>query len=139
MSWLSDIFAGGAQGLLGGVKDIIGTMKADPLELAKLNAAITQAELNAQIALTQAQTKINEIEASSTDKFVSRWRPAFGWLGVAGIGYATIIQPLGTWIAINVGAEPPPHMDTAVLMEIVTGLLGLAGMRSYDKLKGTSK
>lgn len=133
--WLAEIFQGGAAGVFSGIKDIIGTMKADPLEVLKLQTAITQAEMTASVSLAQAQTKINEIEAASTDKFVTRWRPAFGWLGVAGIGYATIIHPLGVWICLNTGAVPPPHIDTTVLMEITMGLLGLSGMRTYEKVK----
>lgn len=135
MSFISELFAGGTEGVLKGVKDIVGTFKADPLELAKLESAISQAEMQMQTALVQAQTKINEIEAASQDKFVTRWRPAFGWLGVTGIAYAAIIQPLGTWASINFGWMPPPHVDTTILMEIVTGLLGLAGMRTYEKMK----
>ena len=139
MSWLSEIFAGGTEGVFSGVAKVIGTMKADPLELMKLETAVKQGEMQLQVALVQAQTKINEIEAASTDKFVSRWRPACGWVGFVGISYATIFHPLATWGSINFGWQPPPQLDTAILMELVTGMLGLAGLRSYDKLKGTSK
>jgi len=135
MSWLSDIFAGGTEGVFKGIRDVIGTIKADPLELAKLEAAITQAELNATVALTQAQTKINEIEAASTDKFVTRWRPSFGWMGVMGIAYAVIFNPLATWVCLNLNAVPPPQLDVTILMEMVTGLLGFAGLRTYEKWK----
>ena len=83
----------------------------------------------------QAQTKINEIEAGSADKFVSRWRPAFGWAGVFGIGYAVIFHPLAVWVSINFGLVAPPQIDTTILMELVTGMLGFAGLRTYDKWK----
>lgn len=135
MSFLAEIFAGGTEGVFKGVKDIIGTMKADPLELAKIESAMNQAELNMQLGLSQAQTKINEIEAASQDKFVSRWRPAVGWLCASGVGYVAVIQPLGAWISLNAGLLPPPPIEAAILIELLFGLLGLAGLRTYEKTK----
>lgn len=135
MSILSEIFAGGTEGVLKGVKDVVGAFRADPLEMAKLQQAITKAEMEITLGLSQAQTKINEIEAASTDKFASRWRPACGWIGFIGIAYATVFFPLATWGSVNFGIMPPPQIDTIILMELVTGMLGLAGMRSYEKMK----
>jgi hypothetical protein len=134
MSWLEDIFKGGTEGILIGVKEVIGTIKADPLEVLKLQAAVTQTEGQISLALVQAQTKINEIEAASNDRFVSRWRPSVGWICVAGLGYATLFQPLAMWVCGNVGITPPPQLDLNILMPMVTGLLGLAGLRTYEKL-----
>lgn len=134
MNFLTDIFAGGAEGIFNGVRNIISTVKADPLEVLKLEQAMHKAEMELTLGLSQAQTKINEIEAGSGDKFVSRWRPACGWIGVTGLGYATIFHPIASWICLNNGLVVPPQLDTIILMELVTGLLGLAGMRSYDKM-----
>lgn len=135
MSFISEFFAGGTSGLLKGVRDVVGAFKADPLELAKIENAIAKAEMDLELGLSQAQTKINEIEAASQDKFVTRWRPAFGWMGVAGFGYTVLFEPLASWVCLNAGWTQPPHVDTVILMEIVTGLLGFAGIRSYDKRK----
>lgn len=132
--FLEDIFKGGAEGIFSGVAKVVSTFKADPLEVLRLQSAINQAQLSAQVSLTQAQTKINEIEAASQDKFVSRWRPACGWIGFIGIAYATVFYPLATWVSVNFGISPPPQLDTVILMELVTGMLGLAGMRTYEKL-----
>jgi len=139
MSFIAEIFAGGAEGILKGVKDVVSSFKADPLELARLEVAIAQAEMNVQLGLSQAQTKINEIEAASQDKFVSRWRPACGWMGVSGLAYATLVYPIASWICTNAGLISPPQLDTTILMEVVTGMLGLAGLRTYEKYTGTNK
>jgi len=139
MSFITEIFAGGAEGIFKGVKDIVSAFKADPLELAKIELAIGKAEMDLRLGLSQAQTRINEIEAANPDRFVSRWRPACGWIGVSGLAYATIFYPLAVWASINFGIAPPPQLDTIILMELVTGLLGLAGMRSYEKRNGISK
>lgn len=130
---LQDIFAGGVEGIFKGVKDIVSTFKADPLEVMKIEHAIHEAELNAQVSLVQAQTKINEIEAGSADKFASRWRPAVGWICVAGLAYATLFEPLASWVCLNAGLAVPPQLNLDILMPMVTGLLGLAGMRTYEK------
>lgn len=130
---LSDVLQGGVVGILKGFKEAVSAFKADPLELLKLEAAVKQAELQAQLLMVQAQTKINEIEAASTDKFVSRWRPACGWIGFIGLAYATLAHPLLTWASSNFGILPPPALDTTILMEVVMGMLGLAGLRTYEK------
>ena len=134
MAWLEEIFKGGTAGVLTGLKDVIQTFKADPLEVLKLQASVTQAEGQISLALVQAQTKINEIEAASNDRFASRWRPAVGWVCVVGLGYATLFEPLASWICTNAGVMPPPQLDLTILMPMVTGLLGLAGLRTYEKI-----
>lgn len=139
MSIISDVFAGGAEGILKGVKDVVSSFKADPLELAKLEIALAQTEANLAATLSTAQTKVNEIEAASSDKFTSRWRPACGWLAASGLGYAVIVTPILTWASVNFGITPPPHVDVTVLMELLFGLLGLAGMRTYEKYKGVAR
>ncbi len=139
MTWLEDIFKGGTEGIFNGLKGLIQTVKADPLELLKIQQAINDAELKANVALLQAQTRINEIEAGSTDKFVSRWRPAVGWICVIGLGYSTLIQPLGAWLSVNLGGIAPPVIDVNVLMGLVTSLLGLGAYRSFDKMQGATK
>jgi hypothetical protein len=133
MSWLTDLFAGGTEGVFKGVRDVVQTFKADPLEMAKLDVALRQSEANLQIAFAQGQAEVNKIEAASQDKFASRWRPAVGWICVFGLGYATLFFPLSTWVALNLHALPPPQLDTTILVPLVTSLLGLAGLRSYEK------
>lgn len=145
---IASIFAGGAEGLLKGIGDIIGKFKADPTimaqnaeKIAELELAHRKAELEAEVALSVAQTKINEIEAASSDKFVSRWRPAVGWICGSGLSYGLIFQPLLTWVSgwITTGHPPPaPTLDTALLTTTLFGMLGLGYMRSYDKSKGTA-
>lgn len=137
--WLEEIFKGGTEGIFGGLRGLIQTVKADPLEILKLQQAIHDAELKANVALLQAQTKIDEIEAGSQDKFITRWRPAVGWICVIGLGYSTLIQPLGAWFSSNLGGTAPPVIDVSVLMGLVTSLLGLGAYRSFDKMQGATK
>lgn len=143
---VASIFAGGVGGIFTGIKDIIGAFKLDPAvaaanatKLAELEIAIKKAELEAEVALSQAQTKINEIEAGSSDWFVRRARPAAMWVCVVAFAYSGLGLPLLTWFSTLVGITPPPVINTAVQETLLYMMLGVGGMRSFDKMKGTSK
>jgi hypothetical protein len=86
-----------------------------------------------------AQLEINAKEAAHPSLLVAGGRPLFMWIGGFGFGYATIVQPLLTWIARVKGWPDPPDVNTDLLWVVVTGLLGLGGMRSFDKVKGVTK
>ena len=139
MSIISDIFAGGAEGVLKGVKDVVSTFKADPLELAKLESELAKAEMTVDLGLSQAQTKINEIEAASQDKFVSRWRPSIGWICGAAYAYHFILQPFMVFLLVISGdagiVKDLPSIPVAELSVVLMGLLGLGAMRSYEKTR----
>lgn len=82
-----------------------------------------------------AQTRINIEEAKSGSFFVAGWRPAIGWVGALALFYQFILYPLLLWLP-NVD-NPPPPLDYTMLYSLITGMLGIAGMRSYDKMKET--
>ena len=82
-----------------------------------------------------AQTRINIEEAKSGSFFVAGWRPAIGWVGALALFYQFIVYPLLLWLP-NVD-NPPPPLDYTMLYSLITGMLGIAGMRSYDKMKKT--
>ena len=137
MSIISEVFAGGAEGILRGVKGVVSAFKADPLELAKIELAVAQAEAQLESALSTAQTRINEIEAASADKFTSRWRPAIGWICGAAYAWEFVLQPLLSF-ALAVGGAPVevsklPKLDASELSLVLMGMLGLGAMRSWDK------
>lgn len=144
---VGSLFAGGIEGVLKGAKDVIGAFKADPTltmqaqqKLAELELEIKKAELDYELKLSLAQTEIDKIEAGSSDKFTSRWRPAVGWTCCLGLLYATILAPLLGWLSGNIaGWKTPPTLNTDVLTTTLFAMLGIAGMRSFDKLKGTAR
>lgn len=144
MSLLSDIFAGGAEGLLKGVKDVVSTFKADPLELAKLESELTKVQTTFELGMSQAQTRINEIEAASQDKFVSRWRPAIGWICGSAYFYHFILQPFLAFALAAGGhaveAGQLPIIPVSELSVVLFGMLGIGAMRTFEKVKnGHSK
>lgn len=85
-----------------------------------------------------AQMEVNKVEAQSSNIFQAGWRPAIGWIGVLALAYQFVLYPLLLWLqTVNPTIHPPPALEAEMMFTIVTGMLGIAGMRSYDKLKGT--
>lgn len=146
MSFLDDLAKGATSGVFSGIAEIIGKFKADPnisaqaaAKVAELEASLEQARLTAEIEFTKAQNRVNELEAQSTDKFASRWRPAIGWICGGGLCYTFIIRPFLTWGSLNWGWVAPPTLEIDSLMTLLFGMLGLGVQRSWDKMKGTTK
>jgi hypothetical protein len=96
-------------------------------------------QMDIDFQLQLEQIKVDAVEASNASVFVSGWRPGCGWVGVAGLAYTFIGQPLLAWGAVTFGKPIPPVVDTALLMQLVFALLGLGGLRSFEKIKGVSK
>ena len=104
-------------------------------EKAKLEMAATLQSQDFQIQLEQI--KVNAEEAKSASLFVAGWRPFVGWVCGFGLAYAAILLPMAEFAAKVVfgykGAFPV--IDWAILANVLFGLLGLAGMRTYEKTR----
>lgn len=109
-------------------------------EMVKLQQEGMFKELDANLQTALAQARINEAEAASPNPWVSGWRPAVGWVCVAALAYQYLLRPLLPWLCITAGHPVPdlPSLD-AGMFELVMAMLGVGGLRSFDKLKGTSK
>ena len=100
----------------------------------------TMAEQHAQ-ALALAQIAVNKAEATNSSLFVAGWRPAIGWICGAALAFHFILAPLISSAFAWAGADAPelPAFDMQSLMTILTGMLGLGGLRTFEKYKGVSK
>ena len=98
-------------------------------------------QLANDFALLTAQIEVNKIEAASTDRFTSGWRPFIGWCCGFGLLYAAVLEPLARFVAqVTLSYNGAfPAIDTTLTMQILFGMLGLGGMRTYEKMKGVSK
>lgn len=105
------------------------TGKLDPRAEAELLQQAAQVEL----AAMQAQTKINEIEAASPKFFIAGARPAAIWVCVLVLFNNYILAPYLRAFGVLV-----PELDMGAMYPIITGLLGLGTMRSYEKIKGAA-
>ena len=88
-----------------------------------------------------AQIEVNKIEASHRSIFVAGWRPFIGWVCGVGLAYAFIAAPFLEWITLNFfpSVSALPIIPTEALLTLVVSLLGLGGMRTVEKMNGTSR
>ena len=86
----------------------------------------TMADKHAQ-ALALAQIKVNQEEAKG-NWFHSSWRPLIGWICGLSLAINYLISPICAGFGILI-----PQADMAVMMPLLLGMLGIAGMRSVDK------
>ena len=106
------------------------------LELEKLKQSGELAMLASETQLAQMQSDVNKIEASSTDKFASRWRPFIGWVCGVAFAYHFILQPLLAFAIINSGGDAKlPAFDMDALSTVLMGILGLGGLRTIEKIR----
>jgi len=103
---------------------------------AKLDQELNMAFHNANLA----QIELNKEEAKNTSLFVSGWRPSVGWICSFALGYHFILEPLISYILAIAGYDiNPPSFDFSQLSTILMGMLGLGGLRSYEKFKGVDR
>lgn len=84
-----------------------------------------------------AQIEVNKVEASHKSIFVAGWRPAVGWVGVVGLAYSFVLEPLISWIArISGYLGTFPQLQTEAILFLLSGMLGFGGLRTWEKIKG---
>lgn len=85
-----------------------------------------------------AQTEINKVEAAHKSVFVAGWRPFIGWTSGVGLAYTFVVAPFTSQIAKWAGySGEMVVLETNTLMTLVLAMLGVGGMRSFDKMRGT--
>ena len=103
---------------------------------ADMEAALVKAANDAALS----QVEVNKIEAGHGSVFVAGWRPAIGWVCAAALAWAFIVAPIASWgMAVFGLRETLPAIGTDNLFELVLAMLGLGGLRTFEKLRGVAR
>lgn len=112
----------------------------DPGARAKAAEEYQKAVLDIAAKAEAEQREINRVEAASASLFVAGWRPAIGWVCACALGFQYLLRPLLIWAAGVWWPQLPglPGIDEA-LWQLMFGMLGLGGLRSFEKTRGVSR
>lgn len=103
----------------------------------KAQAELIKAAQDQDFQLALAQIKVNEEEAKSDSLFKSGWRPSIGWTCSVAFILHFVAFPIINFIIVGLGyKEVVISFDMATLMTVLGGLLGIGGLRTYEKIKG---
>jgi hypothetical protein len=120
-------------------KTILDRFIPDPVAKAAAEAEMVKMVTDGDLKVIIAQLAINAQEAAHPSIFVAGWRPFFGWSGGVGFVYATIGQPLLSWVSAIKGWPVPPTINIDLLWVVITGLLGISASRTFEKSRGATK
>lgn len=126
--------------LVGPISALLSRVIPDKSERDRLAHEIsTMAEVQAHQQI-MAQVEVNKVEAAHRSLYVAGWRPFIGWscgiamafnyIGVPVIETGSVLY--GTPLSID-------PLDLEVMMPVLLGMLGLGGMRSYEKRNKVSR
>lgn len=125
--------------LISPVLDRVLSLIPDPEARAKAAAEAQAQMITALQQSDAAQMAANTAEGGNASLFVAGWRPGAGWVCVLALGYQYLAAPLLTWggEAAGLHVPPLPRLDDS-LWQLLTGLLGLGTLRTYEKVSGAA-
>ena len=129
------------EALIGPVSGLLDKFIEDKDQKAKLAHEIaTMAEKHAHEA-AMAQVQTNQAEAQHRSVWVAGWRPFIGWTCGAALAFHFVLHPIivfaAAWLGFHVPEMPVFDMDS--LMTVLLGMLGLGGLRTFEKSRGLTK
>lgn len=119
-------------------KTLIERLVPDPEKRREAEMEMVRLAADGELKQVIAQLEINAREAQHPSVFVAGWRPFFGWAGGAGFVYAVLGQPILAWFASIKGWPIPPTLNMDLLWVVITGMLGIGGLRTIEKAKGVA-
>ena len=119
---------------------LVDRLIPDKAEAEKARLDMEAALVKAANEAAMAQVEVNKIEAAHSSVFVAGWRPAIGWVCAAALAWAFIVAPVATWgMAVFGVKETLPAIGTDNLFELVLAMLGLGGLRTFEKMRGVAR
>jgi roadblock/LC7 domain-containing protein len=126
--------------LLPALGTLIDRLIPDRAAAEKAKAEMEQQLVTAANQAALAQVEVNKIEAAHSSVFVAGWRPAIGWVCAAGLAWAFVLAPIASWALVVLGIKAElPAIHTDYLLELVLAMLGIGGLRTFEKLRGVAR
>ena len=126
--------------LLPALGTLIDRLIPDRAAAEKAKAEMEQQLVTAANAAAMAQVEVNKIEAAHSSVFVAGWRPSIGWVCAAGLAWAFVLAPIASWVLVVLGIKAElPAIHTDYLLELVLAMLGIGGLRTFEKLRGVAR
>ena len=120
--------AGVVRNVVDDIGDILDRLFPAPEERAKV--ALARHEIARLPALKQIDL------AGQPSLFVAGWRPMIGWVCALALTWAFLVQPVALWVVTTFGLGfAVPVIATDHLLETVLAMLGIAGLRTFEKTK----
>lgn len=111
----------------------------DPVERAKAREEATTQMLQFVTQQNQAQLAVDQAEANNKNVFVAGWRPAIGWACGAAFTWQYVAEPVAQFTLAAFGHPVVlPVLNIGDMMPVLMGMLGLGGMRTYEKVTGVA-
>lgn len=120
-------------------KSLIDRFFPNEEERRKAEADFLKLAMDGELKQVLAQLEINAKEAAHPSIWTSGWRPFYGWVGGMGFAYATVVQPILMWYGASHGWPTPPEINLELLWVVITGMLGIGGLRTYEKKNNLTK
>lgn len=111
----------------------------DKEKAAEAEREFLKMAMQGELTQVLAQLEINAKEAVHPSVWVAGWRPFFGWVGGVAFAYSVVVQPVMVWYGLSKGWPAPPEVNMDLLWVVITGMLGIGGLRTFEKSKGVSK
>ena len=126
--------------LIGPVTSLLDKFIEDKDQKNKLAHEIATMADKHSHEIAKSQIEVNKEEAKSRHWWIAGWRPACGWICTLAMGYHFIIQPFLLFFLALFGLKMEiPSFDMETLMTVLLGMLGLGGLRSFEKHKKLTK
>lgn len=120
-------------------KTLLDRFVPDPEKKAAAEMELVKMAADGELKQIIAQLEINAKEAAHPSIFVAGWRPFFGWAGGVGFIYSVMLQPMLAWWSSVKGWPVPPELNIDLLWVVITGMLGIGGLRTFEKSRGATK
>lgn len=126
--------------IVNGVTTIIDKIFPDANQAAMAKLELAKMQLKGDLDTIVGQLEINKVEAASPSVFVSGWRPFIGWVCGCSFAYKFVIGPIIHQISVAYGYNwSSVDIDMEVMLYVLGGMLGLGGLRTYEKVKGVAR